>query len=299
MTYHDAASDLPPQGSSDSHEEGENYFISMTDMMVGVLFIFIILLMSFALLFRQQTDVQVAKTKVQSKKIEVAESVGRELDETELRIRRRLDEIREASELRLRLLTEVRDQLSREGLTVEISPSGDVLRLTEAAVQFPVNNFSLLGDAKKNVDKIAHVLSRVLPAYSICPGPRSQFACRNPDQASVETVFIEGHTDETGNDDQNWSLSAQRAASTYRELIAVAPELRRIVNRRKQEILSISGYSSTRPIDPSETTIARGRNRRIDLRFVMDTDPTSGLEEVQGLLQRMRAAIQELKGGSL
>lgn len=298
MTYHDAASDLPSQASSDSHEDGENYFISMTDMMVGVLFIFIILLMSFALLFRQQTDVQVAKTKVQSKKIEVAESVGRELDETESRIRRRLDEIREASELRLRLLTEVRDQLSREGLTVEISPSGDVLRLTEAAVQFPVNNFALLGDAKKNVDKIARVLSRVLPAYSICPGPRLQFACRMPDQASVETVFIEGHTDETGNDDQNWSLSAQRAASTYRELIGVAPELRRIVNRRKQEILSISGYSSTRPVDPSETTVARGKNRRIDLRFVMDTDPTSGLEEVRGLLQRMRTAIKELKGGS-
>ncbi|MDR3468140.1 MAG: OmpA family protein [Xanthobacteraceae bacterium] len=296
MTYHDAASEPPSEGSSDAHGDGENYFISMTDMMVGMLFIFIILLMSFALLFRQQTDVQVAKTKVQSKKIEVAESVGRELDETELRIRKRLDEIREASELRLRLLTEIRNQLSREGLIVEISPSGDVLRLTEAAVQFPVNNFALLGDAKKNVGKIARVLSRVLPAYSICPHSRVQSACRTPDQASVETVFIEGHTDETGNDDQNWSLSAQRAASTYRELTAVAPELRKIVNRREEEILSISGYSSTRPIDPSGSPVAWSRNRRIDLRFVMDTDPRSGLEEVRSLLQRMRAAIQELKG---
>jgi chemotaxis protein MotB len=298
MTYHEATSELPSEGSSDSHADGENYFISMTDMMVGMLFIFIILLMSFALLFRQQTDVQVAKTKVQSKKIEVAESVGRELDQTELRIRKRLDEIREASQLRLRLLTEVRDQLSREGLTVEISPSGDVLRLTEAAVQFPVNNFALIGDAKKNVGKIARVLAWVLPAYSICPGSRALPSCRTPDQASVETVFIEGHTDETGNDDQNWSLSAQRAASTYRELTMVAPELRRIVNRREEEILSISGYSSTRPIDPSGTAAAWSRNRRIDLRFVMDTDPRSGLEEVGALLQKMRTAIQELKGRS-
>jgi hypothetical protein len=37
-------------------EEGENYFISMTDMMVGVLFIFIIMLMVFALEFRTTTD---------------------------------------------------------------------------------------------------------------------------------------------------------------------------------------------------------------------------------------------------
>ena len=40
------------------NEEGENYFVSMTDMMVGVLFIFIIMLMSFALDFRRNTDVQ-------------------------------------------------------------------------------------------------------------------------------------------------------------------------------------------------------------------------------------------------
>lgn len=298
MTYHEATGEFVSERSSDTHGDDENYFISMTDMMVGMLFIFIIMLMSFALLFRQQTDVQVAKTKVQATKIEVAESVGRELDETESRIRKRLDEIREASALRLRLLTEVRDQLSREGLTVEISPSGDVLRLTEAAVQFPINNFALLGDAKRNVGKIARVLARVLPGYSICPRSRAKSACRSSDQASVETVFIEGHTDETGNDDQNWSLSAQRAASTYRELTAVAPELRKLINRRDEEILSISGYSSTRPIDPSGTAAAWGRNRRIDLRFVMDTDPSSGLEDVRALLQKMRIAIQELKGRS-
>jgi flagellar motor protein MotB len=283
---------------SNTDADGENYFISMTDMMVGMLFIFIILLMSFALLFRHQTDVQVKTTKQQSNKIEVAEAVGRELDETESRISKRLDEIREASQLRLRLLTELRNQLSKEGLVVEISSSGDVLRLTEAAVQFPINNFTLIGDAKRNVGKIARVLARVLPGYSICSRGRVPPQCRTPAQASVETVFIEGHTDDTGIDDMNWSLSAQRAASTYRELTTITPELRRILNRRQEEILSISGYSSTRPIDTAETLAAWSRNRRIDLRFVMDTDATSGLEEIKGLLQKMRTAIQGLKSQS-
>jgi len=198
----------------------------------------------------------------------------------------------------LRLLTELRDQLSKEGLVVEISSSGDVLRLTEAAVQFPVNNFALIGDAKRNVGKLARVLARVLPSYSICSRGRIPPQCRTPAQASVETVFIEGHTDETGIDDMNWSLSAQRAASTYRELTTIASELRHILNRRQEEILSISGYSSTRPIDATETLAARSRNRRIDLRFVMDTDATSGLEEIKGLLQKMRTAIQGLKSQS-
>ncbi|WP_028180601.1 OmpA/MotB family protein [Bradyrhizobium japonicum] len=294
MTYQETVSD-GHETVSDAETDGENYFISMTDMMVGMLFIFIILLMSFALLFRHQTDVLVKTTKQQSSKIAVAEAVGRELDETETRISKRLDEIREASQLRLRLLTELRDQLSREGLVVEISSSGDVLRLTEAAVQFPVNNFALLGDAKKNVGKIARVLARVLPSYSVCARGRIPPHCRTPAQASVETVFIEGHTDETGIDDMNWSLSAQRAASTYRELTTIAPELRRVLNRREEEILSISGYSSTRPIDVAGTLAAWTKNRRIDLRFVMDTDATSGLEEIKGLLQKMRVAIQGLK----
>ncbi len=44
--------------------EEENYFVSMTDMMVGILFIFIIMLMMFALNFRQQADVQIQKIDV-------------------------------------------------------------------------------------------------------------------------------------------------------------------------------------------------------------------------------------------
>lgn len=42
---------------ADEHEvvEEENYFVSMTDMMVGLVFIFIILLMDFALDFRDVT----------------------------------------------------------------------------------------------------------------------------------------------------------------------------------------------------------------------------------------------------
>ena len=39
-------------------EEDENFFVSMTDMMVGMLFIFIILLMAFALNFREAQETQ-------------------------------------------------------------------------------------------------------------------------------------------------------------------------------------------------------------------------------------------------
>jgi hypothetical protein len=62
--------------SASESEEGENYFVSMTDMMVGVLFIFIIMLMIFALDFRTKTDVQ-------DNAIDVARQVARKLDDLE------------------------------------------------------------------------------------------------------------------------------------------------------------------------------------------------------------------------
>jgi len=274
------------------HGEGENYFVSMTDMMVGMLFVFIILLMSFALLFRQQTDVT---NETRTSKIKHANEIERKLEDLETEITRQIDKIREATLLRQKLLKEIDAQLRRENLIVQVDESNGVLHLTEDTIRFRQNDASLSDGARQNVGKIARVLARVLPAYVSCLKGVSASSCQNQTKASVETVFIEGHTDTVGPDDQNWVLSAQRAANTYRELTTVSRELRQFRNRSGQELLSISGYSSTRPIDPANTTAAWDKNRRIDLRFVMDTDPTAGLEQIQGLLGRMRTAIEELK----
>ena len=64
---------LTEQEAAGGSEEGENYFIAMTDMMVGILFIFILMLMAFALDFRSTTDVQENALKVAQ---EVAGKLG-------------------------------------------------------------------------------------------------------------------------------------------------------------------------------------------------------------------------------
>jgi flagellar motor protein MotB len=139
--------EVPAHGDA----EEENYFISMTDMMVGVLFIFIIMLMSFALNFQKQADRQ-------EDKISVAEEVGRKLEALEQRVSQRLSEIREAASARAQLLHDLRDALSREGLNVTVDEANGVLRLSEDAILFPVNGADLVGRARDNVDKLARVL---------------------------------------------------------------------------------------------------------------------------------------------
>ena len=89
-------------------------------------------------------------------------------------------------------------------------------------------------------------------------------------------------------------LSTERAVNTYRELIAVSPSLRLLRNNRNEEVISVSGYSSTRPIDPRALRDAWDRNRRIDLRFVMDNDPRRNLEHILHVTDEMRAEITSM-----
>ena len=274
-----------------SSEEGENYFVSMTDMMVGVLFIFIIMLMTFALDFRRTTDTQ-------EDALKVAQQVAGKLDVLQADVRAQIGRIEKASQDRRKLLVDIRAQLASEGLSVQVDEANGVLRLTEDAVRFAANHADLVDRNKENVGKIARVLGRVLPKYVPCRGGAERSACLTLVGAAIETVFIEGHTDTTGQDVENWQLSTARAVSTYRELITVAPALRALLNRHNEEIVSVSGYSSTRPIDARNVREAWDRNRRIDLRFVMETDNRQGLEQILKVTDDMRGEIDRLRAAS-
>jgi len=271
-------------------EEGENYFVAMTDMMVGVLFIFIIMLMAFALDFRRTTDVQ-------ENALKVAQEVAAKLDALQSNVRAQMAQLDRAQQDRRKLLQDIRAQLEAEGLSVQIDEMSGVLRLTEDAVRFAPNRADLVERNKDNVGKIARVLERVLPKYVSCRNWET-VVCEATEGTVLETLFIEGHTDTTGVDADNWRLSTERAVNTYRELIAVAPALRSLRSNRNEEVISVSGYSSTRPIDPRAAREAWNRNRRIDLRFVMETDNQQNLKHILRVTDEMRREIDRLRQAS-
>lgn len=282
---------ITEQDASTVAEEGENYFVSMTDMMVGVLFVFIIMLMTFALDFRSTTDVQEGA-------LEVAKQVAVKLDALQADVHSEIVRMEKASQDRRKMLVDIRGQLASEGLDVQVDEANGVLRLTEDAVRFATGRADLVDRNKDNVGRIARVLERVLPKYVACRGG-GVTACRATDTAAIETVFIEGHTDTTGHDADNWQLSTARAVATYRELIAVAPSLRTLLNQKREEIVSVSGYAATRPIDVRATREALDRNRRIDLRFVMATENREGLEKILRVADDMRAEIARLRAAGI
>src|ERR1051325_3478494 len=77
--------------------EEENYFISMTDMMVGMIFIFIIMLMYYALQFRDVTD-----------------------------------QMTGANRTRTKILEQIAQTLKKEGVEVSLDTQNGILRLPDA-----------------------------------------------------------------------------------------------------------------------------------------------------------------------
>lgn len=287
----------------EENEAEENYFVSMTDMMVGMLFIFVIMLMVFALNYRVSDNdskrIKDCLTQVLKRNAQLSNDINGNVNEIQQKVKGQIQALEYAADQRRRLLTDIRQQLAGQNINVEIDERNGVLRLTEAAVRFDPGKSDLDLRAKDNVGRIAKVLSSVIGNYAACRDNNTG-DCRGFQGAALETIFIEGHTDTTGvadlakRDKSNWLLSTDRATATYREILADAPDIRGFRNRRGEQIISISGYSSTRPIASTDDRDAWTRNRRIDLRFVMDADTTINLRDIIALNDQVKAQIARL-----
>lgn len=249
---------------SRSEEEEESYFVSMADMMVGLLFIFIILLLYFALQFRQTTDTLTS-----------AGQTRREILET---LKERLDK-----------------RLKPYNLTVRIDAETGVLSLPNS-ILFDTAQFELSPQGRQAVGIVADELSVVLPCYTDhAPGGPT---CRGKAVSAnkIDAIFIEGHTDSDplsggGVLRDNMDLSALRATNTFRQLTDTHPELEQLVNRSGHQpvpILGVAGYGERRPVLDANGTAdqIKAQNRRIDLRFLMITPKSTEGEAMSRILAK-------------
>jgi flagellar motor protein MotB len=234
-------------------EDDEGYFISMSDMLTGLLFIFIILLLYFAQTFQKTTQ-----------------------------------ELTGANEARTKLLKEIESEMNKAGFKAKAYPEEGVLRLENIAM-FKEDEAELLPAGKMAVDKLAQLFLIKLPCFSyVRPGSRIR-PCPSSKHSNqfIDTILIEGHTDNQprpglNGRDTNIDLSANRSISTYERLrLLDNHSIDYLVNRTVGSdgnplyfpILSVSGYGFTRPRPDSRSDSEkdRERNRRIDIRFLMVT----------------------------
>jgi chemotaxis protein MotB len=245
------------KGSLESVDEG-SYLASVSDLMSGLLFIFVIVTVVYALGLKEQEVI---------KENEVKRLTG-------------------ASEERRKLLERIRDDLKNAGVQVTIVPEQGVLRLGEG-ILFGVGRADLDEKGTSTVTHLATVLAAVLPCYTRSPNAASSAACGTSGSAGrVDALFIEGHTDDLrlsglGGFKDNWELSTARAKNIYTSLVDANGLLDQLTNDDSQPVLSVSGYADRRGIQPNTSDEARKLNRRIDLRFVMTPPRDAVLEPVR------------------
>ncbi len=136
------------------------------------------------------------------------------------------------------------NQMDKQAKKIEeVVPGADVKRVGEgiqiifddkSGVNFAFNSSDLTAGAKSNLDKVAEIFIEF------------------PDT----DLMLEGHTDSTGDDGYNMSLSKKRA-----DAVAAYLKAQGVASRR----MSVKGFGETAPRFDNSTKEGQAKNRRVEI----------------------------------
>ncbi|MCX6564348.1 MAG: OmpA family protein [Candidatus Aminicenantes bacterium] len=126
-------------------------------------------------------------------------------------------------------------EMQRDLEGAEIQRIGEGIKITfDSGILFDIDKSDLRPVSKTNLADLAKILNKY------------------PDT----NILIEGHTDDTGSDDHNMTLSKDRAQSVASNLATLEVKSARF---------SIAGYGEAQPIVTNDTSEGRQKNRRVDI----------------------------------
>jgi flagellar motor protein MotB len=271
-------------------EEGDAYFASVSDLMVGILFIFLLMLTVFALNYREaEHDQEVRREELESAKKEASRL--RELLDAALR--QLQHDIEASSNARDRLLTTLEKDLNARGIKVTVDRQAGILHLP-GDLLFGTLSATLGPKQRDSIGILANALARTLHCFT--PSD-DRTDCDPADFAILESVLVEGHTDRrpiSGNGNSfrdNDQLSTERALAVFAELQRIQPPLNDLFNAdHSYPLLGVSGFGERRPLPnaQADTESDYTLNRRIDLRFLL-----ARTAELERLRTQIEAALKE------
>jgi flagellar motor protein MotB len=237
-------------------DEENPYWISFSDIMAGLLVIFVLAAVALILELEQKRE---------------------EWDKT-------IAEIARAEEVRKDILREIEEELNKLNIPVEISENQTVIRIPADVLSFESRQYKIPDDPA--FQERAMEIGRVMHA-AITKDNRLDY---------LDTIFVEGHTDKQRYYNPgihgNWGLSTLRAISVWRFWNTHDTDslpLEELENRSGNRLFSVSGYAETRPdestlVDPDSEYSLR-RNRRIDIRFTIRRPGLADYEEIREALK--------------
>jgi outer membrane protein OmpA-like peptidoglycan-associated protein len=247
---------IPPPAKADREEvEEAGYLASASDLMVGLLFVFIIMVV------------------ILSQRVEEAESGSKNNDPLESAVRT------------------IGKKIQQAGVPVVIDPASGVITLP-ADTLFPKGLAELNSGGIEVLGRAKVALNGILPCY-IFSERKSRSNCPpNPNEVEIETIFIEGHTDSTPLQRgiyTNWHLGLDRAHAVY-DVLTVG-SMQDFKNERSLDVVGISSYADKRPNkdDPKDDA----KNRRVELRFVLAFKPqvNKSVPDVKSVQDKLQKSV--------
>ena len=256
-------------------DEGAGYLISVSDMMSGLLFVFIITLVAFIIHFQDAIQKELEAMMEQKKETATLREVIKVQQEVTAKQERIVEQLTNSNDVRRELLLTLQKKLDAANILVQVDAEHGVLRLTEKAIRFESAKDNLDERNQANLQIIGDIFSEVLPCYGRTPPNNQQCVNKAGLKNQLDAIFVEGHTDNVPISSRqykdNWDLSAQRAIRTFRLLVPPRPLLSAMTNTNGQPVFSVSGYGDGRPINAHEYSVPTNdvANRRINVRFIL------------------------------
>ncbi|HYN77372.1 MAG TPA: hypothetical protein VES73_06225 [Lamprocystis sp. (in: g-proteobacteria)] len=277
-------------------EERKDLFGPVADLMVGVIFIFIILLIGLAL-HLQPEDYQRLRDRNAELEADNARLTGFARYVRDQQVNALFARIAAANETRAQMLDDMRNRLHVLGIEVTIDPTNGTLKL-------PAGGLFLTGQAeptpqgRETIRKLGEVLTATLPCYSnVRAADHPPAGCPKVNvYSTLSSAYIEGHTDavpfggSAGRFRDNWDLSAGRAIETFKLLRETDPLLRDLHNQDGDALLGVSGYAETRPATHDEDRhqeSVRDLDRRIEVRLTMTANEAAVRQSMEELNRQL------------
>lgn len=253
-------SDYPGGRRQRPEEESESYFISMSDLMAGVLFLFIIMLTNFALLIHSAPPGKAqgsgSSTAAQTARVEALklEQARREAAEASSR-----PGSAPPPDARAAALLAMGDYLKARRIDVTVDLANGALRFPNTTL---FQGTAVSGGGGQALSALGEAMRQVLPCFADIGIPKPPNCPKGVGR--IGAVFIEGHSD-TGSP-MDWSTSVAQGSAAFQGLMQAQPELQKLQTAAGgQSIVSVSGYGPTRPVTPGD----QRANSRLDVRLVL------------------------------
>jgi outer membrane protein OmpA-like peptidoglycan-associated protein len=239
-----------PRSRRHAEEEGESYYVSMSDLMAGVLFLFIIMLTYFALELRVTTDVvagrrpSAAAMAAKRAAEQLADQKRREQAAAAAAASKKPAGPAPAAPLddRVIAVNRIAGYLNAHGVQVHADPGSGLISFPNQAI-FDANSPTVSASGHTALSALGEALQAVLPCYTAgAARPKDCPAATH----HLGAVFVEGH-DAAGTSALSQALSIQQATGAYLQLIQREPTLPNLQTESGRSLVSIGAAHDSAP----------------------------------------------------